>query len=82
LQKAPFGIFGQVWESGGRAVSGRGAPVAQKAESAQLYVNPGAADRTPWPMADGTIVAGQAAMLTVRGRKAAWEQVRLGEEKR
>jgi hypothetical protein len=82
LQKAQFGIFGQVWESGGRAVDRQGAPVAPRAESAELYLNPGAADRTPWPLADGTTVAGQAALLTVRGRKATWEPVRLGEEKR
>src|SRR5438552_13230787 len=82
LQKAQFGIFGQVWESGGRAVDGRGAPVPPKTEVAQLYLNPGAADRTPWPMADGSTVAGQAALLTVHGRKAAWEPVRIAEEKR
>jgi hypothetical protein len=82
LQKVQFAIFGQVWESGGRAVDGRGAPVAQKTESAQLYLNPGAADRTPWPMADGSTVPGQAALLTVHGRKAEWEQVRPAEEKR
>ena len=82
LPKAQFGIFGQVWESGGRAVDGRGAPVPPKTESERLYLNPGAADRTPWPMADGTTVAGQAALLTIRGRKASWEPVRLPEEKR
>jgi hypothetical protein len=79
LQKVPFAIFGQVWESGGRAIDGRGAPVPMKTDSPQLYLNPGAADRTPWPMADGTTVAGQAALLTVRGRKASWEQVRPAE---
>ena len=82
LRKAQFGIFGEVWESGGRAVDGRGAPVPPKTESAQLYLNPGAADRTPWPMADGTTVAGQAALLTIRGRKGTWEPVRPTEEKR
>ncbi|MGZ6125871.1 MAG: metallophosphoesterase family protein, partial [Myxococcales bacterium] len=82
LQKAQFGIFGQVWESGGRAVDRKGAPVPPRTESEQLYLNPGAADRTPWPLADGTTVSGQAALLTVRGRKAAWEPVRLAEEKR
>ena len=82
LQKAQFGVFGQVWESGGRAVDRRGAPVPPRTEWAQLYLNPGAADRTPWPLADGGTVAGQAALLTVRGRKAAWEPVRLAEEKR
>src|SRR5207302_2040728 len=34
LRKAQFGIFGEVWESGGRAVDGRGAPVPPKTESA------------------------------------------------
>jgi hypothetical protein len=82
LPKAQFGIFGQVWESGGRAVDGRGAPVPPKTESERLYLNPGAADRTPWPMADGSTVAGQAALLTIRGRKASWDPVRLVEEKR
>lgn len=82
LQKAQLGIFGQVWESGGRAIDRKGAPVPPRTESEHLYLNPGAADRTPWPLADGGTVAGQAALLTVRGRKAAWEPVRLAEEKR
>ncbi len=82
LKRAPFGIFGQVWESGGRAIDGKGAPVAQGVESDQLYLNPGAADHTPWPMADGSTVAGQAALLTVRGKKASWSSVRLPEDKR
>jgi len=82
LQKAQFAIFGQVWESGGRAIDGRGAPVPPKTDSPRLYLNPGAADRTPWPMADGSTVSGQAALLTVHGRNATWEQVRPAEEKR
>jgi hypothetical protein len=82
LQKAQFGIFGQVWESGGRAVDRKGVPVPPRTEVEHLYLNPGAADRTAWPLADGGSVAGQAAILTVRGRKAAWEPVRLAEEKR
>src|SRR5256885_2597045 len=81
LQKAQFAIFGQVWESGGRAIDGRGAPVPPKTDSPRLYLNPGAADRTPWPMADGSTVSGQAALLTLHGRNAAWEQVRPAEEK-
>jgi hypothetical protein len=82
LQKAQFAIFGQVWESGGRAIDGRGAPVPPRTDSPRLYLNPGAADRTPWPMADGSTVPGQAALLTVHGRNAAWEQVRPAEDKR
>ena len=80
LRRAPFGIFGQVWEAGGRAVDGRGKPVPPAAESDQLYLNPGAADQTPWPMSDGTISTGQAALLTIRGRKASWEKIVPTEE--
>jgi len=81
-RRAPFGIFGQVWESGGRAIDGAGAPVAPGTATGQLYLNPGAADRTPWPMAGGTRVAGQAALLTIQGRRASVEIVRLpGAEK-
>jgi hypothetical protein len=75
LKRAPFGVFGQVWESGGRAIDGAGKPVPQNTEVDQLYLNPGAADRTPWPMADGSTASGQAALLTIRGRKASWEKV-------
>jgi hypothetical protein len=81
VKRAPFGIFGQVWESGGRAVDSKGARVLPGADSDQLYLNPGAADRTPWPMSDGSTVAGQAALLTIRGRRGSWEPIRL-EEKR
>jgi hypothetical protein len=77
LQRAPFGIFGQVWESGGRAIDRAGKPVAPGVESDQLYLNPGAADRTPWPMADGSTASGLAALLTIRGKKAVWEKISL-----
>ena len=75
IKRAPFGIFGQVWESGGRAIDGKGQPLRIDTESDQLYLNPGAADHTPWPMADGSTVSGQAALLIVRGRRAMWEKV-------
>jgi hypothetical protein len=81
-RRAAFGIFGQVWESGGRAIDGGGTPLASGASSDRLYLNPGAADRTAWPMADGTRITGQAALLTVQGRRASVEFVRLpGAEK-
>ena len=80
-KRAPFGIFGQVWEAGGRAIDGNSNPVSPGTASDQLYVNPGAADRTPWPMIDGTRVAGQAALLTLQGRRASVELVRLAAGK-
>lgn len=76
MRRAPFGLFAQVWEAGGRAVDLAGRPVQPGVESAQLYLNPGAADRTPWPMADGSTAHGLAALLTIRGRSAAFEVVR------
>lgn len=81
LRHAPFGIFGQVWESGGRAIDASGAPVKPEILSETLYLNPGAADRTPWPMSDGTTSRGQAALLTVRGKRASWARVTAGEDK-
>jgi hypothetical protein len=74
-RKAPFGIFGQVWEAGGRAIGGDGRAVPQKTDVPQLQLNPGAADRTPWPMSDGTTASGLAALLTIHGRSAQWQRV-------
>jgi hypothetical protein len=82
LRKAPFGVFAQVWEAGGRAVDGSGARVQPGVESDRLYLNPGAADHTPWPMSDGSTVAGQAALLTLRARKASWQPIVPAEEKK
>ena len=82
LKRAPFGIFGQVWEAGGRAVDLAGQPVKPGLEVERLYLNPGAADRTPWPMADGSTAQGLAALLTLRGRKASFELVRAREAPR
>ena len=75
-RRAPFGVFGQVWESGGRAIDGAGVPVPPGRESEQLYLNAGAADRTRWSMSDGSTVAGQAAVLSLQGRRASVEIVR------
>jgi hypothetical protein len=75
-QRAPFGLFAQVWESGGRAVGPNGRPLPPATAAPQLWLNPGAADRTPWPMSDGSESHGLAALLTVRGRQASYELVR------
>jgi hypothetical protein len=74
--RARFGLFAQVWEAGGHAIDGQGQPVAGALLSNQLYVNPGAADRTAWPMNDGSTATGLAALITVRGAKASYEPIR------
>lgn len=74
--RARFGLFAQVWEAGGHALDGQGQRVASGVLSNQLYVNPGAADRTAWPMNDGTTSTGLAALINVRGAKASYEPIR------
>ncbi len=73
--RARFGIFGQVWEAGGRAIDGQGRAVPSGQLASQLYLNPGAADCTPWPMNDGSTSRGLAALPTIRGQKASYESV-------
>jgi len=80
--RARFGVFAQVWEAGGRAVDGQGHPLAAGAPAAQLYLNPGAADRTPWPMNDGSSSHGQAALLTLRAGRASFETIQDHSEAR
>ncbi len=75
IRRVPFGVFGQVWEAGGRAIDLAGQPVGPATEADRLYLNPGAADLTPWPMADGSTAQGLAALITIHGRKAAYEVV-------
>jgi hypothetical protein len=73
--RARFGVFGQVWEAGGRAIDGQGRAVPTGQFSNQLYVNPGAADRTPWPMDDGSTSHGGAALITIRARQASFDSI-------
>jgi hypothetical protein len=76
-RRAPFGIFGQVWEAGGRAIDLGGRPVPPQVPVEQLLLNPGAAEHTAWPMNDGATSYGQAALLTIEGRRASYQVVRL-----
>jgi hypothetical protein len=75
-RRVPFGIFGQVWEAGERGVELAGRLFAPGAASEQLYLNPGAAERSTWPMNDGQLTPGRAATLTIAGKTATWDVVR------
>jgi hypothetical protein len=76
--KIPFGIFPNIKEAGGRATSDvAGAHVlAPGVRSPTLYLDPGAADSSPWRMNDGSTAVGAVAVLTIDGDKASYEILR------
>jgi len=76
-RRVSFGIFGQVWEAGARAIDTAGAPVEQDKPAEHIFLNPGAAAHTPWPMNDGSTSHGGAAILVIEGRRASYSIVRL-----
>ncbi len=78
-ENIPFGIFGHILESGGRAVAGDLAtPVAQERASAALYVNAGSISGDPWGMNDGSTSYGMALLVIIDGGKATYEVKRFG----
>ncbi|OGQ90608.1 MAG: hypothetical protein A2289_06465 [Deltaproteobacteria bacterium RIFOXYA12_FULL_58_15] len=76
----PFGIFGNIHEAGGRATDASGKNLLKQGEMhPQLFLNPGAADGVRWPMNDGSLSVGMAAMLKVEGDKAKYTVFNLSE---
>lgn len=73
--KIPFGAFGFIAEAGGRGTDLGGVFVPPGAVRDSLYVNPGPADVTPWPMNGGGTGGGQAALIVIDGGKARYELV-------
>ena len=74
--KINFGVFGHILESGGRATDLEGKrPVKQATPSPAVFINPGPAFADPWPMNDGRISKGMAAILTLKGGKGEWTLV-------
>ena len=71
--RIPFGIFGHILESGGRAtdVSGK-KQVKPNSAVSELFVNPGPAFADPWQLNSGTVSHGMAAILTLRSGKGEW----------
>jgi len=77
--KIPFGVFGHILESGGRATDLLGKkPVKPGQAVPALYVNPGPAFADPWGLNGGGVSRGMAAILTIRGGKGEWQQVKAG----
>lgn len=72
--KIPFGIFGHVLETGGRATDLSGKKELRPGTFAgSLYLNPGSANSLPWRMNTGPESYGMAAVLTIQGKKARYE---------
>jgi Icc-related predicted phosphoesterase len=74
--KINFGVFGHILEAGGRATDLEGKRLIKPGvAAASLYLNPGPASAEPWLMNEGGVSRGMAAILTLRGGKAEWQQV-------
>jgi Icc-related predicted phosphoesterase len=73
----PFGIFGHILESGGRATDLTGTKSVKPGQAVQaLYVNPGPAFADPWSLNSGAISHGMAAILSIKNGKGEWQQVK------
>lgn len=77
-KKIPFGLFGHILESGGRAVkSDMKSPVKPKTKSKTLHLNAGSVAGDPWGMNDGQTSYGMAMIVTIDGGKASYEVKRF-----
>ena len=73
----PFGIFGHILESGGRATDLTGKKQVRPGQAVPaLYVNPGPAFADPWNLNSGAISHGMAAILTIKNGKGEWQQLK------
>lgn len=80
--KIPFGLFGHILESGGRATDLSGATArAPKQWHPTLYVNAGTLNPDPWTMLDGKTSYGMAFYVEVDKKRARYEVERLPEPK-
>ena len=76
-QEVPFGVFGHVYESGGRATRDRmGQHSVPEGEwSSTLYVNPGAAEAVPYDLQGGRRSRGMGVIIEI-GESGARYRVR------
>ncbi len=76
--KIPFGLFGHILESGGRAVErDLATPVEPESPSPTLYVNAGSVSGDPWGMNDGSISHGMAMIVVIDEGKATYRVKRF-----
>lgn len=72
-----FGVFSNIIEAGGQAVNLKGDQVIPQGTPVDsLYLNPGAADSTPWAMNDGSSAKGLAAIFEFKDGKGSYTILR------
>lgn len=82
--KYPFGLFGNIQESGGYASDLTGKTRLDKNVFVDsLYLNPGPIDSVRWQMLDGSESLGMAGILRIKGKQANYDiyRIRKGEAK-
>lgn len=80
----PFGLFGNIQESGGRATNLAGdVKVAPETYADSFYLNPGPIDSVRWVMLDGTESVGMAGLVHFKGKQAMYKlkRIKAGEAK-
>lgn len=77
----PFGLFGHILESGGRATSDlkTGTPIKlpMKKPANKLFINAGSSSGLPWAMLNGKQSYGMAAVVTIENKKGRVEFITL-----
>ena len=72
-----FGVFANIIEAGGKATNLKGDQVVPAGTMADtFYLNPGAADVTPWAMNDGSSARGQVALLQFHDGKGSYIMIK------
>lgn len=73
----PFGLFGNVIEAGGKAVSLSGKVIIPESHpSTSFYLNPGSANSDPWSMNDNTVSYGMSAIFNIDGKYGSYRILR------
>ncbi len=75
----PFGLFANIHEAGGHATDLTGSNrVQENIFVDSFYLNPGPGDSVRWAMNDSTESIGMAAVVTYKGKQAAYRTYRIG----
>ncbi len=77
--KVPFVVAANIQEAGGRATDLDSAPIAENIPKAQLLLNPGLADSTPWQLKTGGWSYGMVSTLTIKGGQGSYKLLKAAQ---